>query len=307
MSTPRSILKILYAREQAEGVGAKVRRSIGTIGMRHFTPFLMLDHFNVAKGAGFPDHPHRGQETVTLLMKGSMLHEDFTGSSGVLRPGDLQFMTAGRGVCHSEMPYSPDGENVVGMQLWVDLPRELKNSEPRYRDLRREEIPVVTPNDKVKVSVISGKSYGTESVKELAYTPIEYYHFTVKPGGEFEQKVPKDFNAFVYLLDGELEIDGQKVPKFNAVFFERDGDSIKGKVPEDGKESNFVLLAGKVLDQPIVQYGPFVETSNEEISQAFSDYQRAANGFERAKGWESKIGSGVTPEIYEEIKNKEAA
>ncbi|QPG76570.1 hypothetical protein FOA43_003961 [Brettanomyces nanus] len=303
--TSRSILKVLYANEQAEGVGAKVRRSIGTGGMRNFTPFLMLDHFNVAKGAGFPDHPHRGQETVTLLMKGSMLHEDFTGASGILRPGDLQFMTAGKGVCHSEMPYSPDGSDVVGMQLWIDLPKELKNTKPRYRDLRREEIPVVQPNENVTVSVISGNSYGTESVKELAYTPIEYYDFKVKEGGEFEQKIPKDFNAFLYLLEGELTISGEKIPQFNSVFFKRDGDAIRGSVPKGSKAANFVVIAGKVLDQPIVQYGPFVETSKEEIYEAFNDYQHATNGFERAKGWASKIGSGVTPEIYEAIKNKD--
>ena len=303
MVSLRSILKVLYASERAEGVGAKVRRSIGVIGMRNFTPFLLLDHFNVAPGAGFPDHPHRGQETVTLLMKNYMLHEDFTGKSGILRPGDLQFMTAGKGICHSEMPYSEDGSNVEGMQLWVDLPKELKGSKPRYRDLRAEEIPVVRPNDKVQVKVISGKSYGVESVKELAYTPMDYYWFTVQPGGEFEQYLDPDFNGFLYILGGEVELETKKgkqtIQEHNTIFFNRDGDGIKGSVPvNSAKQANFVIISGKALDQPIVQYGPFVETSKEDIYKAYNDYQSASNGFERAKGWASEIGTGVDEKLF---------
>lgn len=299
----RSILKVIYAAEQSEGVGAKVRRSIGVPSMRNFTPFLMLDHFNVAPDAGFPDHPHRGQETVTLVMKNYMLHEDFTGKSGVLRPGDLQFMTAGKGIVHSEMPYSEDGTNVEGMQLWVDLPKNLKHTKPRYRDLRAEEIPIAKPNDKVQVKVISGTSYGVESVKELAYTPMNYYWFTVLPGGEFEQEINTDFNCFLYVLNGSLILEtkspkGRKVEEHNSVFFERDGDIIKGKVPEDGFRTDFVVIAGQALDQPIVQYGPFVETSKDAIYKAFNDYQSASNGFERARGWSSEIGHGVDSGLF---------
>ncbi|ESW97136.1 hypothetical protein KL918_000745 [Ogataea parapolymorpha] len=294
----RTILKSMYCMEQAEGVGAKVRRSIGTMGMRNFSPFLMLDHFNVSPDAGFPDHPHRGQETITLVMKGQFLHEDFTGSSGVLNPGDLQFMTAGKGICHSEMPYSPDGSNVEGMQLWVDLPENLKHTEPRYRDLRDAEIPVAEPNDKVRVKVISGKSYGVESVKDLAYTPVEYYNYTVKPGGEFVQELPSEFNAFLYILKGSLLINGTTIPKYHAVFFNRDGEAIGGSVPEDSEETNFVIIGGQVLNQKIVQHGPFVETSRERIYEAFMDYQYGRNGFERARGWSSKIGHGVDEKLY---------
>ncbi len=304
MSGTRTILKSFYAAEQGEGAGAVVRRSIGVSQMRNFTPFLMLDHFNVSKGAGFPDHPHRGQETITLLMKGFMLHEDFTGASGILRPGDLQFMTAGKGAMHSEMPYSPDGQNVEGLQLWVDLPRKLKYSEPRYRDLRKEEIPIIKPNEKVTVNVISGKSYGTESIKDLAYTPVVYYDFTVKAGGVFEQEVPEDFNAFIYLLDGNLEVNGESAQKFNVIFFNRDGKAIKGSVPEGSDDAHFVLIAGKVLDQPVVQYGPFVVCSKDEVYQTFEDYQEAKNGFERSKNWHSKIGEGVTKEIFDDLIGK---
>ncbi|KAH3664175.1 hypothetical protein OGAPHI_004889 [Ogataea philodendri] len=294
----RTILKSLYCVEQAEGVGAKVRRSIGTMGMRNFSPFLMLDHFNVSPDAGFPDHPHRGQETITLVMKGQFFHEDFTGSAGVLNAGDLQFMTAGKGICHSEMPYSEDGTNVEGMQLWVDLPKDLKHTNPRYRDLRDAEIPVAEPNDKVKVKVISGKSYGVESVKDLAYTPIDYYNYTVQPGGEVVQEIPADYNAFLYILKGSLNIEDTIIPQFNAVFFKRDGDAIKVSVPEDSEETNFVIIGGQVLDQPIIQHGPFVETTKEGIYEAFMDYQYGRNGFERARGWHSKIGKGVDEKLY---------
>ncbi|CCH44909.1 Pirin-like protein [Wickerhamomyces ciferrii] len=295
MVSPRSILKYFLAVAQEEGVGAKVRRSIGTYQIRNFTPFLMLDHFNVSPPAGFPDHPHHGQETITYMLTGRFAHEDFTGSRGVLNSGDLQFMTAGKGIVHSEIPIGcDDGTPATGMQLWVDLPKKLKNCDPRYRDLRKDEIPIVKPNDKVTVKVISGKSYGKESLKELAYTPVHYYDYEVAPGGEFTQEFPKDFNVFLYVLKGGLEINGEKIEQYNAVFFNTDGDSVQGKVPQDAKESTqFVVVGGQKLEQPIVQHGPFVETSREKIYEVFMNYQAGANGFENAPGFKSSISDGV--------------
>ncbi|ODQ78848.1 hypothetical protein BABINDRAFT_162523 [Babjeviella inositovora NRRL Y-12698] len=304
MVAPRSILKSVLAIEQAEGVGARVRRTIGTMAMRNFTPFLMLDHFNIDPKAGFPDHPHRGQETITYMMSGEFAHNDFTGASGILRLGDLQFMTAGRGIVHAEMPIPlEDGTPILGMQLWVDLPAELKECEPRYRDLRAAEIPIAKPNDKVTIKVISGESYGVKSVQDLAYTPVEYYDYEVAPGGSFEQKIPEDFNAFLYILSGPgLTLDGTHIKHFNTVFFKRDGEGIVGSVPEGGDEkTRFVIIAGKVLDQPIVQHGPFVETSKDKIYKAFDDYLRSSNGFERAKNWSSKIGGGVTASVKKDL------
>ncbi|KAF4972391.1 hypothetical protein FSARC_1050, partial [Fusarium sarcochroum] len=160
MSAHRAIRKVFLAVEQSEGAGARVRRSIGTPQLRNFSPFLMLDHFSVKPGAGFPDHPHRGQETITYLLQGGMDHEDFAGNRGTLSAGDLQFMTAGKGIMHAEMPQqNADGSANVGLQLWVDLPKELKACEPRYRDLRGSEIPIANvDDDKVTVKVISGQS-----------------------------------------------------------------------------------------------------------------------------------------------------
>jgi len=299
-TSPRQISKAFEATEQSEGAGARVRRSIGTPRLRNFSPFLMLDHFAIPPGAGFPDHPHRGQETITYLMSGAVDHEDFAGHKGTIETGDLQFMTAGRGIVHAEMPrQNADGAPNVGLQLWVDLPRALKACEPRYRDLRAGEIPVVTADaGKVTVKVISGRSYGTDSVKELAYTPVWLLDFTVRPGGRVEQALPKGWNAFAYTLSGTTVFSSggvsRPVEQYHNVVFEQEGDSIAASVEEGAEtEARFILVAGLPLDQPVVQYGPFVLTSRDEVYQAMMDYQTHSNGFERALGWESEIGKSM--------------
>ncbi|GAV48025.1 hypothetical protein ZYGR_0I03220 [Zygosaccharomyces rouxii] len=290
----RSVLKNFIAIEQEEGVGARVRRSIGTMKMRRFPPFLMLDDFFVKPPAGFPDHPHHGQETITYNLKGMIAHEDFTGSKGVLFPGDLQFMTAGKGIVHSEIPVSlEDGSASNGLQLWVDLPAELKNCEPRYRDLRKKQTPEVKVNDNLTVRVISGKSYGVDSVQELAYTPVHFYHFiTSKKGTEFAQEFPKDFNVFFYILKGSLAVNDQVFPEHSAVFFDTDGEGVAGTSVSDDAE--FVLIGGKILDQEVLQHGPFVETSRERMIDVFRNYQYGMNGFENAHSWDSKIAGGIS-------------
>lgn len=298
----RTIKTIVPAIEQAEGVGARVRRSIGTMRMRNFTPFLMFDHFSGTGQGGFPEHPHLGQETITLMIKGAFAHEDFTGSKGVLRENDLQFMTAGRGTVHSEMPViHPDGSANTGLQLWVDLPEKLKEVEPRYRDLKEWEVPEVTDQDgKVTVRVISGESLGVSLVKDLAYTPVHYYHYKMKPGSTFTQKVPKDFNFFLYMLEGDqLKLQGNtKVRQYENVFFNADGDTISGEYSEgNNKTAEFVIIGGQILNQPVVQHGPFVATSRERIVKAFTDYQYGRNGFERIKSWKTLISGGVTEDM----------
>ena len=299
-TAPRKIAKSFLAIEQSEGAGARVRRSVGTPKLRNFSPFLMLDHFAIPPGAGFPDHPHRGQETITYLLSGAVDHEDFAGNKGTIETGDLQFMTAGRGIVHAEMPQQNErGEANVGMQLWVDLPKELKSCEPRYRDLRANEIPEATSEDgKVNVKVISGLSFGVESLKELAYTPVWLLDFTVQPGGSVKQSLPKGWNAFAYLLNGTTIFstggESRPIEQYHNVVFEKEGDSIEASVEEGAeKESRFLLVAGLSLDQPIVQYGPFVVTSREEVMQAMADDQTHSNGFERAYNWESEIGKSM--------------
>lgn len=296
MSTPRSIVKTYVAREQAEGAGARVRRTIGVPSLRNFTPFLMMDHFSVSPDAGFPDHPHRGMETITYLIEGKTRHEDFAGNKGILEPGDLQFMTAGRGVVHAEMP-DPDSGTNVGIQLWVDLPKHLKNCEPRYRDLKASEIPVAKSDDgKVQIKVISGKSHGVDSVRDLAYTPVWFLEITIQPGGKIEQDLPANWNAFAYVLSGVADFSNgtsksTTVTPYHNVVFGQSGDGVNISVEEGAsEEAKIILVAGQPHDQPIVQYGPFVTTSKEEIVQAMMDYQTASNGFERAADWQSEIG-----------------
>ncbi|KAF2460140.1 RmlC-like cupin domain-containing protein [Lineolata rhizophorae] len=194
-----------------------------------------------------------------------------------------------------------DGRPTVGVQLWVDLPAHLKLCEPRYRDLRAGEIPLAeSPDGRVAVKVISGLAYGVESPKELAYTPVWLLDVTVRPGGKFVQNVPAGWNAFAYMIEGAARLgEGDKaklVDEFHIAVFHQDGDTVVAEVPEvcdkDGKEAGarFLLVAGMPLDQKIVQYGPFVMTSQEEVYQAVMDFQMGANGFERARTWESEIG-----------------
>lgn len=254
MSVSRAIRQAFLAIEQSEGAGARVRRSIGTPKLRNFSPFLMLDHFAVAPGAGFPDHPHRGQETITYLLKGAVDHEDFAGNAGTIEAGDLQFMTAGRGIMHAEMPrQNKDGSANVGMQLWVDLPEKLKKCEPRYRDLRAAEIPTIEVDDKkVKIKIISGQSHGTDSVQELAYTPVWIFDITIKPGGKVTQALPVGWNAFAYTLQGSTTFgtgeDKTTVGQYHNVVFEQTGDTVSAEVAdsaeEDGQFRKFILCCG---------------------------------------------------------------
>lgn len=300
MTIPRAIRKAFLAIEQSEGAGARVRRSIGTPQLRNFSPFLMLDHFTIKPGAGFPDHPHRGQETITYLLEGAVDHEDFAGNAGTIEAGDLQFMTAGKGIMHAEMPrQNPDGSANVGMQLWVDLPEKLKKCEPRYRDLRASEIPNIDVDEgKVHIKIISGQSHGVDSVQELAYTPVWILDIEIKPGGKVQQPLPEGWNAFAYTLSGSTAfgVGGEKtiVGQYHNVVFEQKGDEVVAEVEADAKENgHFILVAGLPLDQKVVQYGPFVLNTQEEVYQAMMDYQTHSNGFERAKGWQSEIGKSM--------------
>ncbi|KAH6620575.1 RmlC-like cupin domain-containing protein [Boeremia exigua] len=301
-TSPRAIAQVIHALEVPEGVGLRVRRSIGTPSLPNLTPFLMLDHFSSEFGgpddAGAPDHPHRGQETITYILAGGVDHEDFAGNRGTLDAGDLQFMTAGRGIMHSEMPREELlGTPNVGVQLWVDLPRELKYCEPRYRDLRAGEVPQTTADGgKVRVKVISGQAFGVQSPRDLSYTPVWYLDFAVKPGGGFRLPVPRGWNAFCYVLEGAIEVaDGdtaRSCPRFSNTVFEKEGDSVSIAVAGDAEQdARFLVVAGMPLDQPVVQYGPFVATSREEVLQAVVDFRTGQNGFERAVNWVSENSS----------------
>ena len=199
---------------------------------------------------------------------------------------------------HAEMPNQGFGDN-IGMQLWVDLPAALKKCEPRYRDLRAKEIPTATADDnKVTIKVISGESHGVESVKELAYTPVWLLDITIAPGGKVSQPLPAGWNAFAYTFEGTTIFgsgaDRITAPKYHNTVFKQDGDSIVAEVDAGATEnSRFILVAGQPLDQKVVQYGPFVLNSQQEVYQAVMDFQTHSNGFERAEGWKSEIGKSM--------------
>ncbi|KAA0707619.1 Pirin [Triplophysa tibetana] len=284
----RRVCKAVLSVEQAEGVGARVRRSIGRRELKNLDPFLMLDEFNIAKPAGFPDHPHRGFETVTYLLSGVTAHEDSCGHSGTLEPGDLQWMTAGRGVIHAEMPVS-DGR-IHGIQLWVNLKSADKMVEPQYQELKGKDIPKPS-KDGVTVTVISGEALGVKS-KIYTRTPTMYLDFKLNGGAKHIQPVPKGWTAFIYTLAGSVctgpDDDLQTIEPHHTVYFE-DGEYVRVE-NKAADESHFVLIAGEPIKEPVVQYGPFVMNTQEEIDQTIRDYKSASNGFERAKVWQSKIG-----------------
>ncbi|XP_038139119.1 pirin [Cyprinodon tularosa] len=283
----KKVVKTVLSVEQAEGVGARVRRSIGRKELRNLDPFLMLDEFKVSKPAGFPDHPHRGFETVTYVLEGITAHEDFCGHSGRLKPGDLQWMTAGQGVVHAEMPVSE--EPVVGLQLWVNLRKQEKMVKPAYQELKSSEIPKPSQGG-VTVAVISGEALGAKS-KVYTRTPTLYLDFKLQTGAIHVQPVPSGWTSFIYTLSGTIHVgpgeDLQQVEPHHTVVF-GDGDCVRFE--NKGSEiSHFVLIAGEPINEPVVQQGPFVMTTEEEIKQTILDYQNGRNGFERAKNWRSKI------------------
>ncbi|GAQ79883.1 cupin-domain containing protein [Klebsormidium nitens] len=280
LAKPRKIIKKLLSREQSEGDGARVRRSIGRPELRNLDPFLMLDEFSVQPPAGFPDHPHRGQETVTYMLKGTFTHQDFTGHKGTINPGDVQWMTAGRGIVHSEIPASDDAH---GLQLWVNLAAKDKMVEPAYQELLASEIPKAE-KDGVSVAVIAGESLGISS-PVFTRTPSMYLDFTLQPGASISQPVPEGWNGFAYTLNGTAVFDDvESGPHHTLQLGPGDGIKVENKGAEPAR---FVLIAGKPLNEPVVQHGPFVMNTREEIMQTFNDYQYGRNGFERAHTWVS--------------------
>jgi hypothetical protein len=285
----RTVAGIVNSIETLEGGGFLVRRPFPKASFSDFDPFLLLDEMgpmDVAPGEakGAPDHPHRGFETVTYMLSGDMEHKDSSGRAGRLRPGDVQWMTAGAGVVHAEMPsadFMRTGGRMHGFQLWVNLPQRDKMTKPRYQEIPGSQIPKATSADGlVSVSVIAGEAMGEKAMIETR-TPIIYLHYRIKAGGVVNQQVPHDYNAFAYVIDGtglfgaedERGADGQMI------MFAPDGDGVRIENPADAKATLEVLLiAGVPLKEPIARYGPFVMNTEAEIHQAFEDYRRGRMG-----------------------------
>lgn len=268
-STGRNIAKKIQPREQMDGEGARVFRSIGTASLRNLDPFLMLDEFRVQAPAGFPDHPHRGFETVTYMLEGYFRHEDNHGHSGVIGPGDVQWMTAGRGIIHSEMPHGE--QEGRGLQLWVNLSAKDKMMEPRYQELVSKDIPMAK-GDLYCVKVVAGRFQDVQG-KVDTKTPSMFLDIEMKPGCVLNPQISPEYRGFIYVLQGKALFgkDACIGSAHELLLLDGEEDHILCQSKEDS--CRFVLVAGKPLNEPIVQYGPFVMTSQEDIMKAFRDYQ----------------------------------
>jgi quercetin 2,3-dioxygenase len=288
-TTARTVAGIVNSIETLEGAGFLVRRPFPKASMSEFDPFLLLDEMgpmNVAPGAakGAPDHPHRGFETVTYILSGEMEHKDSQGHAGKLSAGDVQWMTAGAGVVHSEMPsaeFQRTGGRLHGFQLWVNLPRRNKLMQPRYQEIPSASIPVAQTDDGlVTVRVVAGESLGARALIETV-TPIMYLHFTIRPGGRVSQSVPQGYNAFAYIVDGEglFGAEGERAARGQMVLFASDGDDVTIANPADaGAPLELLLIAGVPLNEPVARYGPFVMNTEEEIYQAVEDFRSGRMG-----------------------------
>ncbi|KAF4395957.1 hypothetical protein F8388_013126 [Cannabis sativa] len=282
---PRPVVRKFLARQQHEGLGAIVRRSIGRFELKYFDPFLALDEFSVTAPAGFPDHPHRGFETVTYMLQGAVTHE----------AGDLQWMTAGRGIVHSEMPAAQGTQK--GLQLWINLSSKNKMIEPRYQEMLSKDIAEVE-KDGIKVRVIAGHALGTKS-PIYTRTPTMYLDFTLKSGAHLQQPIPVSWNLFVYVLEGEGIFCGSDggsklISPVTAhhLLLLGSGDGLEAW-NKSSKSLRFILVGGEPLGEPLAQLGPFVMNTQEEINQTIDDFDNYTNGFEKAKYWRSEAATAL--------------
>ena len=285
----RSIRLVTKSNETPEGDGFVVHRSFPSQSIRNLDPFLLLDEMGPLdllpyESKGFPEHPHRGFVTVTYMIEGRFEHKDSQGNSGKLGPGDVQWMTAGSGLVHSEMPekeFAKSGGRLHGFQLWINLRKADKWNKPDYQDVPSTKIPQVSNSDgKVSVKVIAGNYRGTKAVINTL-TPILYLHFTLQPGGEVIQSVTENLNAFAYIISGKglFGKDKTVVGEKNLIVFKNDGENISIRNSDNSKSPLDVLLvAGMPLNEPIVQYGPFVMNTREEIDKTLEDYRNGRIG-----------------------------
>ena len=273
----RKVKAIIEPTPVIEGAGVRLRRSLGGEKLNYLDPFLLFDHFGSSNAkdyqAGFPMHPHRGIETVTYMLTGEVHHRDTLGNSGSIGAGDVQWMTAGGGILHEEMPQvRPEGNG--GFQLWVNLPARLKMTQPRYQDIPSREIPEVTTDTGTKIRVIAGNVEGTDgAVTGIAANPT-YLDVSIPPGHSFMQPVPQGHTAFAYVFEGkagfvEDDEDSQKCIAQTKLVVWEDGELVK--VVTGDEPVRLLLISAKPLREPIARYGPFVMNTQDEIKQALAD------------------------------------
>lgn len=287
MTTHASSTRFIPAMATSEGAGVTVHRTIGTPGLRNYDPFLMLDQFDSDNPdeyiAGFPSHPHRGFCTFTYMIEGYMEHKDSMGNTGNLGPGGGQWMKAGSGVIHSEMPKQQDGQ-MRGFQLWINLPAANKMDQPEYQEYEVDAFPVIETAD-YRTRVIIGSFADVKAPIADDITNVSYLDVTVKAAKSFQHELPAENNSFLYVFEGDGRLHGQSggknVPLNTLVALGGDDIRLDFKAGEQG--ARFVVVSGKPINEPVVQYGPFVMNTREEIDQAMSDYQ--SNNFVADRAW----------------------
>ncbi len=280
----RRVERLVTGQATRDGAGVKLTRVLTHELQQRLDPFLMLDNFASDDpndyGAGFPDHPHRGFETVTYMIAGRMRHRDSGGHEGLLQNGCVQWMTAGRGLIHSEMPEQEEGR-MEGFQLWLNLPAREKMREPWYRDIQSAEIPELVTAQGVTVRVIAGRSHGVDGAMQRAHTEPLYLDLHFPEGGAtFEQPLPAVHNAFVYVYRGSVQVDDEgtqavEVPRLRMAILGNKGDGVRLH-GQGGTRA--LLIAGKPLREPIAQYGPFVMNTREQLMQAVEDFRNGQFG-----------------------------
>lgn len=277
LNQPREVERLIAGQPTSDGAGVKLNRVLTQNLQRRLDPFLMLDHFSSENPddyvAGFPDHPHRGFETITYMLQGRIRHRDSAGNEGLVADGGVQWMTAGRGVIHSELPEQREGR-MAGFQLWLNLPARDKMREPWYLDVQGEEVPQYQ-RDGVNVRVIAGESQGVRGAVQRDVTEPLYLDLHLPAGARFEQPLPATHNAFVYVYDGALKYDSgclQTAGRMAILANTPGNDGVRVQAADDSA-TRAILVAGKPLGEPIAQYGPFVMNTEAELVQAVRDFQ----------------------------------
>jgi redox-sensitive bicupin YhaK (pirin superfamily) len=282
----RHVERVVRGQPTSDGAGVKLTRVLTQPLQQRLDPFLMLDAFGSDAASdyigGFPDHPHRGFETVTVMKAGRMRHQDSVGNTGLLEPGSVQWMTAGRGIIHSEMPEQEEGR-MAGFQLWVNLAAKDKMQPPAYRDVPPSGVPVVALDQGVTVRVIAGQTHGVTGAVTRPTTEPLVLDITLPPGAVVDVPLPAGHNAFVYAYGGpSLQVgdgDGAPVASDHMAILANvaEADGVRLAAPGGaGGPVHALLVAGRPLREPIAQYGPFVMNTTQELQQAFADYQRGA-------------------------------
>jgi redox-sensitive bicupin YhaK (pirin superfamily) len=285
----RGVERLVAGQDVMDGAGVRISRVLTQPLQRRLDPFLMLDAFRSDQPgdyiAGFPAHPHRGFETVTYMLAGRMRHRDNAGNEGLVTNGGVQWMTAGRGVVHSEMPEQEEGL-MAGFQLWLNLPAADKMTAPWYRDLPAEALPRFALEGGAQVTIIAGASHGVQGAVQREATRVLYLDIALPAGASFAQALPADHNAFIYVIDGEVAVEGKAVPARRMAILahaQRVGEPAAPDAPDGvrvtaARASRLLLLAGRPLNEPIAQYGPFVMNTNAEVFAAVEDFRAGRFG-----------------------------